>query len=100
MPMPALKEARERKAAVDKSLADVFAAATDSNGELDLKRVSTTDMPSGIKSSHDLRDWIIAENDKSSALADDIKKLSAIEDAATKRRNGREDEGGSEGGTK
>ena len=94
MPMPALQEAIDRKRAIDDSLGRVFDAAKNESGELDLKRVPASELPSGVKSSHDLRDWIIEENTKSSELTDEINKLKAVDAAASARRNGRSVEGG------
>jgi len=102
MPMPALDEAIGRKRAIDDSLGRVFDAATNENNELDLKRVPASELPSGVKSSHDLAAWIREENDKSGELGKEIEQLKAVDAAAVARRNGREQESGLgvENGTK
>jgi HK97 family phage major capsid protein len=90
MPMPALKDAIERKQAIDESMDRVFKAATNPQGELDLKLVPSTEMPSGLKSSHDLAGWIRDENEKSTNLSKEIENLKAVDAAATARRYGRQ----------
>jgi HK97 family phage major capsid protein len=92
--MPALKDALERKRAVDADLDRVFRAATDNNNELDLKRVPDAELPSGVKTSHDLRGWVLERNAESTKYAKEIEELKAVEAAAEARRNGREHTGG------
>lgn len=89
MPMPALKDARERKAAIDDAIYQVIDAATDTSGELDLKRVPDTARPSGLKSNHDLAGWVREQMDESAKLAKEIEDLNAVSSAAEARRKGR-----------